>query len=272
MSETGLLPQLTTFYKAQGIYSLDFKCPCLNEHCLRAAKGIGAFRPENFVEAKATFVGSKYEDRSAGCRLLFLSLDPGEADFREPSARTPEAVRHRTEGYKGPLPAKWAHWYWTHMLALQILKQFNPDLHQVGERLGGCKGVSTVAATLLFEVTPYFAHANAVKCSLGLPGNSQAPDEMYEVCSKYLTGELPLLCPDVIVTQGVKAAEALLNLASNVHPCSREIERSNVATISGHDVLWIRTSHPRNGNFFKEGGDCWKEFAKAVATFMNSKR
>jgi hypothetical protein len=94
---------------------------------------------------------------------------------------------------------------------------------------------------------------------------------MYSVCRTYLAGELPLLCPDVIVTQGVNAAEALIDLASNVRPFSREIERLRIATISGHDVLWIRTSHPRNGNFFREGGDCWKEFAKAAAEFMNSK-
>ena len=268
MSQAGLLPLLTSFYKDNRIYSINFGCENRDEHCLKAAKRIKGFCPTNFVEAKASYVGSKYEQRIGGCRLLFLSLDPGEAEHRQPEERTPEAVRSQTEDSQVPLQAKWVHWYWTTMLALQILKEFSPELRQVAEQLGGCKGVASVAESLLRAVTPFFAHVNVVKCSLGLPGNAQAPSEMYKRSRGYLKPELPLLEPDVVITQGKDAAAAFVLAVPETHPFSEYNDRIKTASLGDHEVLWIKMHHPRNGCFFTEAGPDWKDYVLAVQSFM----
>jgi hypothetical protein len=270
MDETAL-SQLTSLYKRESIYSLEFNCPKLTD-CLAAARRVKEFKDDNFVQAKSSYVGSEYENRLCACRLLFLSLDPGIAELPHPLQRTPEAVRSQTEGARTGLKAKWVHWYWTHMLALQILKAFNLQLQQVSERLGGCIGVSVMVEQLLQDVTPFFAHANVVKCALGLPRNAQAPAEMYECCRDYLRDELPLLQPDVVITQGKDAADAFVRTVLEPRPFFKYNERLKTVMLGGHEVLWIKTYHPRNGRFFTEGGPCWRDYCQAARDFMDRKR
>ena len=77
-----MLERLTAFYESHGISSVDFRCPW------RAACSANS---PHFTEAKASFVGPRYEAQTLP-RLLFLSLDSGSGD-PDPVQRTAEAVR-----------------------------------------------------------------------------------------------------------------------------------------------------------------------------------
>ena len=94
----------------------------------------------------------------------------------------------------------------------------------------------------LAQVTPYFAHANVVKCSICRLGNAQAPDQMYRNCESYLEGELPVLKPDIVVTQGRHAARALEEqfVHSAFDPYNHRLRYLTLNENKPKDVLWIQ--------------------------------
>ena len=113
-----MLHELEKYYRAQGIYSEDFRCchrDACSKHCTR------------FTEATSAFVGTQYE-RGSLPRLLFISLDPGsgEKGAPDPGKRTPYYTRTDIErfGLKGGKQ----HWRETHCLAVRLLRQFKADI------------------------------------------------------------------------------------------------------------------------------------------------
>ncbi len=241
-----MLAALTEFYRQMGIYSCEFHCKHFDSckkaaekaicrekqkweerrEALRKAEEASDDEREKLAEEKktlsrhgrftqvgSTYVGTEYD--KSGCRLLFLSLDPGSDDPSDdalpdkfpglrdsqddPCRRTPEGMREGViKGLKpNGVKRKWVHWYGTHYLAARILqKAANYPANETSGRV--CKVLDGKADRKEKEkklpcVTPYFAHANVVKCSIGRLGNLQAPDQMYENCHEYLKGELPLL-------------------------------------------------------------------------------
>ena len=60
---------------------------------------------------------------------------------------------------------------------------------------------------------PYFAHVNSAKCCANENGAThaararmeQAPEEFFEMCREFARTELPILVPEVVITQGAKA-------------------------------------------------------------------
>ena len=286
------------------------------EHWEEAPKGlkkkkIALLRHGQFTEASSAYVGTGYECERSCCRLLFLSLDPGSDDSSDDTAgaplptefpgfrrgpdtacqRTPEAIRVRVVenlkkdvGSDSPRFRTWIHWYGTHLLAAHILREaaLGPArelCEKVCCGLHDCKAASRDALRDLAKVVDYFAHANVVKCSVGKLQNARAPGQMYENCQRYLKGELPLLKPDIIVSQGNGAADALDALKD--HFSSRPFDGFNhrlqyLNLPEMGDILWMRTYHPRYGRFWTEGkaqgGACWGEYAAAAANFMAGKR
>ncbi len=325
-----MLAALTEFYRQMGIYSCEFHCKHFDSckkaaekaicrekqkweerrEALRKAEEASDDEREKLAEEKktlsrhgrftqvgSTYVGTEYD--KSGCRLLFLSLDPGSDDPSDdalpdkfpglrdsqddPCRRTPEGMREGViKGLKpNGVKRKWVHWYGTHYLAARILqKAANYPANETSGRV--CKVLDGKADRKEKEkklpcVTPYFAHANVVKCSIGRLGNLQAPDQMYENCHEYLKGELPLLRPDIIVTQGKKAAEALVKLYPPVRRVAGSNDRLQYLTLrESEDVLWIPTYHPRYGRFWTEGrskdGVRWGVYADDAEKFMVGKR
>lgn len=279
-----MIDALVECYRAWKIYPHSFDCPRFSDSsssCLETAKRIPTFTMEKFTQAKASYVGSGYQAHLGGCRLLFLSLDPGNGELDDrgqlirlnPEERTPAGVREQTmagleeSGVKG----EWTHWYWTHMLALQILSKFHTDLKEIRCGLRDWKGVSKQARGKLRAVTPLIAHVNVTKCSIGQ--TAQAPQGLYLNCRAILSAELPILKPDVIVTQGKKAAEALGWMLHT--PCPGPGRWTQIKlgseTAGSDDVLWIQTTHPRHPRFFTEGGPGWKHYVDVVSDFMRIK-
>ena len=244
-----MLSELNAFYESNGISPLGFRCPSRS-----ACSG----NSPRFTEAKASFVGPRYRERQLP-RLLFLSLDPGSAE-REPERRTAESVRHQEVATDvGALP-KPRHWYRTHELAFELLHQFRADLTIADARL-------------------YFAHVNSAKCCQNKSKRRQA-DQMFENCRRFIPGELRILKPDIIVTQGNPAKAGILeNFDVREHtvqtvaaPGYKNDGRYETGLLEigtgAHESLWLHTYLPTAfGHFNPQRRYCWPLYAEAAGRF-----
>ncbi|MXZ12593.1 MAG: hypothetical protein F4Y78_01075 [Candidatus Dadabacteria bacterium] len=221
MTET-MFQRLSRYYQDNGILSTSFTCPHKEECSGDSPK---------FTGPKSAFVSTGYENRSPNLpRLLFLSLDSGDGD-KDDRNRLPGALRQQEEIERDVLALpNHKHWYRTHELAWYIFKRFNPDI-----RLEDAKG--------------HFAHANSAKCCMNKPGRKQADRVLFRNCRKYLKGELEILCPDVIVTQGAEAKKAVVSFYK---PPERigEDEYASTILMNSRKVFWLHTYHPGNWGAF----------------------
>ncbi len=250
-----MLERLTGFYESQGISPVDFRCP---------SRAACAANSPDFTEAKASFVGPRYGDGKLP-RLLFLSLDSGDGDPKS-LERTAEAVREQELDRNVEALPKNRHWYRTHEMAWTLLSQFKSGLKCTDARL-------------------YFAHVNSAKCCQNKPGRKQAASILFENCRRFIPGELRVLKPDVIVTQGKWAEKAIrMNFSVQQHDCQR-IETAPRYKRDAHyetglielepdgkTALWLRTYHPNNFGYFNpQRNHCWPLYAEKVGRFWRSR-
>ena len=250
-----MLERLSAFYDSHGISPVAFHCPS------RAA--CSANSPD-FTEAKASFVGPRYEDGPLP-RLLFLSLDSGSGD-PDPQQRTPEAVRMWNLACDVAALPKNGHWYRTHEMAWKLLRQFEPHLTLPDTRL-------------------HFAHVNSAKCCQNMSGRRQADPTLFKNCRRFIPGELRILNPDVVVTQGGWAKGAIRFAVRRHGHVVRTVEsdarfRRNAYYETGlveldPDVkpsLWLQTYHPTAfGRFYPQRAHCWPLYAEEVGRFWRSR-
>lgn len=239
-----MLVSLRTHYDANGISATSFRC--------RHRDQCGADSPR-FTTTKESFVGPEYE-RGNGPRLLFLSLDSGSADIN-PEQKTFDAVRrHELAEDVSRLP-KNKHWYLTHELAWVLLRPFHPHL--------------TIAST-----SPYFAHVNSAKCCQNNPQRGKAAAVLFNNCRGYIPGELRILNPDIIVTQGGEARDVIVKELHLLKRDPRDIEGARYETgivqlTPNKQALWLQTYHPNNyGRFHPQRKHCWPHCAQAVQEFI----
>ena len=249
-----MLERLTEFYESHEISPVAFDCPS------RAACSANS---PHFTEAKASFVGPRYEERALP-RLLFLSPDSGSGRS-DSQQRTAEAVRTQNLACDVAALPKNRHWYRTHEMAWELLRQFEPQL--------------TVADTRL-----YFAHVNSAKCCLNKLGKKQADSTLFENCRRFIPGELRILDPDVVVTQGDRAKDAILKSFAVRRRVVRTVESAPRFSRDAHyetgfielerDVktsLWLQTYHPTNfGHFNPQRTHCWPLYSEEVGRFWRS--
>ena len=238
-----MFDELVSFYARSGILSTSFFC----RH-LKSCQGSCS----SFTEAKSAYVGPEYEKGTLP-RLLFLSLDSGSAD-RDPERRTPEAVRlHEVACDVGELH-QGKHWFRTHELASVLLKQFEPSLTPE-------------------NVSPHFSHANSAKCCMNKAHRSLADDRLFHNCRDYLPGELEILNPDILVTQGAWANIAVEQLLGvrNVFEAEDPDCRCAVLDIrQGSPSIWIHTHHPTAfGLFNNQRRKYWRQYAAWVGEFVS---
>jgi hypothetical protein len=231
-----------------GILSTDFRC-IKKESC--------SDNSDKFTGPKSAYVGSNYEIGELP-RILFLSLDSGSGD-KKPEERLPEQVREQEEVMQdvSKLP-KNKHWYLTHEIAFYFLKRYMDGL-------------------TILNVKHYFAHANSAKCSVNNKGNSIAPSKMFINCRMYLHGELSILDPEIIITQGNQAKWSLQEIID------REIEKKDdyctIIELSGKEIFWLHTYHPRSyKNFYKQRhkingiAEGWEKYSAMAQEFISHKR
>ena len=249
-----MLESLTAFYEANGISPVDFRCP---SHAACSA------RFPHFTEAKASFVGPRYEERTLP-RLLFLSLDSGSG-HQNPQRRTAQAVRMRELARNVAALPKNRHWFRTHEMALELLRQFDAQLQVADTRL-------------------YFAHANSAKCCQNKSKRQAADSILFENCLRFIPGELRILNPDVVVTQGDRAKDAILKSFAVRRHVVRTVESDPRFQLDAHyetglielkpdlkTCLWLQTYHPNNfGRFNPQRTHCWPLYAEEVGRFWGS--
>ena len=196
-----MLERLNAFYESHGISPIAFRCPS------RASCSANSPR---FTTAKASYVGPFYEDEELP-RLLFLSLDSGRAD-PDPQRRTAGAVRRQNVATNVAALHKSKHWYRTHELALELLRQFKSGL--------------TVADTRL-----HFAHVNSAKCCQNKDHRRLADKTLFENCRRFIPGELRVLSPDI------EPAKTSLWLQT-YHLATMGVSTPNDATFGTYMRMW----------------------------------
>ena len=249
-----MLKRLTTFYDSHAISPVDFRCP---------SRAVCAANSPRFSEATASFVGPRYEEGTLP-RLLFLSLDSG-CGRSHPELRTAEAVRARELATDVDALPKNRHWHRTHELAHVLLRQFKADLTMADTRL-------------------YFAHVNSAKCSQNKSQRRQADKSLFENCRRFIPGELRVLSPDIIVTQGGWARTAVcrgFDVQRHVvrkvpvpgYKRSAHYETGLIELQPGsRHTLWLHTYHPNCWGYFNPQRDhCWPLYVEEVGRFWRSR-
>lgn len=237
-----MLKRLETYYRNEGILAKPFTCRFKDACCGGNSK---------FTGPKSAFVSSGYE-RSDLPRLLFLSLDSGSGNA-PPEKRLPPAIRRGGENMDVSALPKHKHWYRTHELAWCILKQFDSTLTLEG-------------------INRYFAHANSAKCCQNKPGRSQADARLFRNCRGYVAGELRVLQPDILVSQGNWAKWAIQSVVKEDH--TQFDKFASVIQIADRELFWLHTYHPRAyGYFYRQRDNCrgWERYSRLIKDFMNSR-
>ena len=243
-----MLEQLENYYQIQGILSTRFRCP----HADSCREGY----EETFTGPKSASVSTGYEHGNLP-RLLFLSLDSGSG-HEDANARLPLALRHGMENVQVNALPRNGHWYHTHELAWYILRQFHPDLD-------------------IEDTKRFFAHTNSAKCCQNKPDGSQADARLFRNCRRYLAGEIRVLRPDVIVTQGYEAKRSLESIVEIREQIS---ELACVVRFDDRLLFWLRTHHPRYGGYYAQRGydytthRCggWQRYSEHIREFVDRTR
>ena len=207
-------------------------------------------------------MGPAYGNEGRLPRLLFLSLDSGSA-HKDPTKRTAEAVRNaelrdcvssRLRKHKNK------HWYRTHEMALKLLHPFDENL-------------------TIDNLHCHFAHVNSAKCCQNKLRRGQANAVLFKNCRGFVVGELEVLAPDVVVTQGGWAKAAVRD---KIEKCRREtaetryrrdalIETGLLKLGGGSPALWLHTHHPSSYGWFNpQRHHCWcpgQRYVEAVREF-----
>lgn len=241
-----MLQELEHYYARNGILSTSFSCKFKHD-CQGDC--------EAFTGPKSAFVSSGYADNELP-RLLFLSLDSGSGDSVAEN-RLPAAVRKHEEWERDSLSeGQNKHWYRTHELAWYILKKFHPRL-----KIG--------------EARRFFAHANSAKCCVNNEGRKKAPKRLFRNCKRYLSGELKVLDPEILVTQGDEAKLAISSLRENT--VERIDEFASIIVLNGKQVFWLHTYHPncygafnrqRNFDKSKKVAVGWELYSSKIESFV----
>lgn len=245
---------LRRYYDSQGLSPSNFHCAHLGKCNERQSP--------YFSTGNEAYVGTEYEKGTLP-RLLFVSLDSGEGE-EDPKTRTLDAVRSREEAEVVNKLHKGKHWYLTHELARLIISRFRPDLS-------------------LEEIKPYFAHTNSAKCCENKEQNAAGRSVLFKNCREFISDEIKILTPDILVTQGgwAKLAAAdkfeTLPLEESLKPDSLDEKTLNcpvhVLRINNKKVIWIPTHHPRHfGAFWPQRSKCWDYWGDIVLEFIRENR
>lgn len=268
---TPILQELNAFYDEHGILPVRFRCPS-RRRCSDDSP--------NFTEAKASLVGPLYEERRLP-RLLFLSLHPSRAE-RLPERRTAEFQRRDALVEDVAALPKHKHWYRTHEMAFILLRQFKPDIeHPKNTKPCTPRDVRVVS---------YIAHVNSAKCCQNKEGRAKADRTLLKNCRRFIRGELEVLRPDVVVTQGNEAEAAIRtlirqptvrkripadnNLPAHFKRCPARYETGFIDLgPSMKRALWLQAYQPRSGGYFwRQYHLCWPRYAEDVGRFWNERQ
>lgn len=236
-----MLLQIEEYYREKGILSTAFSC-AYKENCKEGCA--------KFTGPKSAFISTGYEKNKLP-RLLFLSLDSGSGDENNKN-RLPIAVRNQEEFESDVLSLdKRFHWYRTHELAWYIFKKFDSNIK-------------------IEDTNKFFAHANSAKCCMNNTQRGKANSVMFQNCETHLHGELSILSPEIIVSQGNEAKNAMHSIYDKV--ITDIDDYSKIIQLNGSEVFWLHTYHPRYfGGFYKQRDNTsgWEKYSQLIHKFIN---
>ena len=245
--ENIMLQKLKRYYKDHKIYANGFNCPYKEKCKSVCTKGF------KFTEAKSAYVGKEYE-KDIFPRLLFISLDSG-AEYNEAEKRTLEGVRKWEEDIVFQELHRNKHWFLTHELAYKIMKKFKPEL-----------------GSNIEKIKPFFAHTNSAKCCMNKKDKSQADKILFKNCREFIPGEVRILNPDIIITQGQKACDSINNKFELINKIKTPgiDQKSYILEINNKRVVWIHTYHPHAfGLFWRKNHDHYEDYANLIFNYFN---
>ena len=263
-----MIEEIKDYYDEKKISPLNFDCKHYPSCVSRAEDKM------KFTKGHGIWVGAEYEEGTVP-RLLFLSLDSGSAE-PDPNQRTMEAAMEwnlRWLPGKGDKPK---HWYRTQQFAWHIFNEINKafgidlDIGRVDDNF------DFNPVTEVHKIKPFYAAANSAKCCMNNERRSQADGKLFENCRVYVQGELSLLDPDIIVTQGKYARKVVEGMKTerivqrrNISWAStRENDYHVIEMMNGKVILWIHHYHPNNYGTFKKNRDKYGVYAKKAVRFI----
>ena len=111
-------------------------------------------------------------------------------------------------------------------------------------------------------------------------GKKKADRILFDKCREYLLGVIPILRPEIIVTQGHEAMTTIDRLYRNhTEKIDHDIYASLI-DIDGEKVFWLHTYHPSNYGLFypQRGFDAdrnlavgWDNYSKMIHKFISTK-
>jgi hypothetical protein len=174
------------------------------------------------------------------------------------------AVRAREESLPRPFTGstdfrKQAHWYKTFQFAYEFF-----------EAVTASAGLAPIPFA---EVNRYFAHTNSAKCKDLEMGTPQGKRRLFTNCSEFIPGEVGALQPQLLVTQGRWATEAIergANVLKRMTCESHQRYHCDVITIGSTTMLWIGMYHPnaRFGAYQDEVQDAWDWYLGQAVAYM----
>lgn len=258
MNSESMLDRLDWYYQSQGIPARGFNC----KH-QEACSALCA--PGQMISVPESYVGPGYEEGKLP-RLLFVSSDTNSADWQKghPEYGALRCIREITLRDRLKNSKTASHWYQTILLAKTILSPFSKEVF--GREL------------LMDDIVEYVAHARSARCKdNSIKNGKEGNPLMYEKCREFLKGEVVTMQPDIIVTQGVRAREALKGTFEvkkhDFMPDYPETFYEILQLEENHQVIKIVVKHPcALGCHWRRGEK--KQFmdwaAKSVLEFIRS--
>lgn len=189
-----MLDALDQYYREQGIPAIGFNC----KH--RAACS-ALCAPGKMISVPESHVGAGYEEGTLP-RLLFVSSDTNNPEWLKdnPEWGALRGIRdltwnHRNESWNQKPNG---HWHQTLLLAQALLSPFAKDRSEKISNLN--------------DFVRHIANARSTRCKDISIGTKEGKSGMSANCYGFLKGEIEIMCPDIIVTQGNRARNALWNV------------------------------------------------------------
>jgi hypothetical protein len=231
---TEIRERLKEFYVQNGIHPQNFHCK--NQKLCRPF----AFQGK-MTETKMSMVGSQYSLKYP--KIVVVSLDPPSGQtgiFSQPHQRTTEYVSSAHEAENYTVDRKNPHWMMTQIIVKDLL-----SLWGYKAQTGSASVTESYSGRIIENVSSFFAHVNVAKCSMNHPDRAQADEEVHTACSRsYLKGELTILDPELLISQGAIANRFLGYMLTGHLVEEQDLPISKEARLRDHSVLWLPMHHP----------------------------
>lgn len=247
--------QLTDYYQQKGIHPEQFDCQhqafCRSFAC-----------QNDMTEAKMSMVGSRYGTEYP--RIVVVSFDPpNQGNFVQPHQRTTTYItaKHETDNYSSNRPNP--HWAITQIIVKDLLCLFGYKA-----QAGAAVVEESYSGRPIENISPYFAHVNVAKCSMNHVAKRQAHRKVHQICShSYLRGELAILQPEILISQGNATNEILSILLLGDHFSANDLPAVRQVNVGKKATVWLLMHHPARQivkirqywNFYLAAVEEWKK-------------